>query len=286
MDPDVVVAHGSEPLKYLVPAMLGRHRPLVFYVIGTYSGSHGALQLRLWKHLASRADVLAAEGEEVRAECTEMLGVPPHRVALAPNGRDPGRFRPREGGTNAIPRAVFVGALTPGKRPDQFVEVVAGLRARGIPLEAGLIGDGPLRRTLVGPAEAAGVDVVGSRPDVDELMRGADVLLFPSRPAGEGMPGVLIEAALTGLPAVATAVPGVASIVKDGVTGFVVPVDDVGAMVQATTKLLDDPELRASMGRAARQHGLDNFSLESVGRRWMAILQPLLDAAAPGRSTR
>jgi glycosyltransferase involved in cell wall biosynthesis len=287
MDPDVVVAHGSEPLKYLVPATFGRRRPLAYYAIGTYSGSRGRLQLRLWRHLAGRANVVAAEGEEVRAECIERLGVPPHRVILAPNGRDPELFRPQDGGSGPVPTAIFVGALTRGKCPDKFVEVVAGLRARGIPLAARLIGDGPMRQTLVGSAESAGVEVLGSRPDVAEQMREAEVLVFTSRPVGEGMPGVLIEAALSGLPVVATAVPGVRSIVKDGETGFIVPVDDLAAMITATAKLLDDRELRSSMGRAARQHGLDHFSLRAVGERWMTILQPLLDTrTGPERPSR
>jgi glycosyltransferase involved in cell wall biosynthesis len=286
MDPDVVVAHGSEPLKYLVPAMLGRRRPMAYYAIGTYSGTRGARQVRLWKRLVSRADAVAAEGEDVRIECIEKLGVPDRRIVVAPNGRDPNRFYPRQDGPGAVPVVVFVGALTEGKCPDRFIQAVAGLRARGIPLKARLIGDGPMRQTLIGPAKAAGVEALGSRPDVDEQLRAADVLVLPSRPAGEGMPGVLIEAALSGLPVVATAVPGVPSIVKDGETGFVVPVDDVPAMVHSTAKLLDDPGLRAWMGRAARQHGLDNFSLRAVGERWMTILQPLINSAVDKRPDR
>ncbi len=285
-DPDVVVAHGSEPLKYLVPAMLGRHRPMAYYAIGTYSGSRGSAQLRLWKQLVGRADVVAGEGEEVCRECIDRLEVPPDRVVLAPNGRDPALFHPPPDRSGSVPVVVFVGALTEGKRPDQFVRVVAGLRAREAPLTARLVGDGPLREALTGPAEEAGVEMLGSRSDIPEQLRAADVLVFPSRPAGEGMPGVLIEAALAGLPVVATAVPGVSSIVKDGATGFVVPVDDAAAMVQATAKLLDDPGLRASMGGAARRHGLDNFSLEAVGQRWMTILQPLLDSARSKRAVR
>jgi glycosyltransferase involved in cell wall biosynthesis len=111
-------------------------------------------------------------------------------------------------------------------------------------------------------------------------------MVFPSRPAGEGMPGVLIEAGLSGVAVVATAVPGVASIVNDGETGLVVPVDDVSGMVVAVTRLLDDPALRVSMGRAARQHCLDHFSLDTVSRQWMHILDPVLadvEAAQPVR---
>ena len=286
MDPEVVVAHGSEPMKYLVPAMLGRRRPLVYYAIGTYSGSGGTLQLRLWRHLLARADVVAAVGEEVRDECIERMGVPAQRVTLALNGRDPEVFHPSEGRAGATPLAIFVGALTPGKCPGHFVEVVARLRALGVTFEAKLVGDGPLATSLLGPAEVAGVAVLGPRSDVADQMRGADVLVFPSRPAGEGMPGVLIEAGLSGLPVVATTVPGVRSIVRDGETGLVVPVDDVAAMASATARLLADPDLRTTMGRAARKHCRARFGLDEVGERWMALLQPLLDAGAGRRRPR
>jgi glycosyltransferase involved in cell wall biosynthesis len=279
LDPAAVVAHGSEPLKYLVPAMAGRHRPIAYYAIGTYSGSSRRIQLGLWRYLLRQADAVAAEGEEVRDECIAHLRVPAHRVTLTPNGRDPEVFHPRDGTIESSPPLViFVGALTAGKRPDRFVEAIAELRARGAALRAELIGDGPLRDAVAGPAKAAGVELLGSRSDVADQIRRADVLVFPSRPTGEGMPGVLIEAGLSGVPVVSTAVPGVKSVVKDGETGLVVGVDDLPAMVAAVATLLDDPGRRAAMGRAARQHCLDNFSLAQVGARWASVLQPLLDA--------
>jgi hypothetical protein len=109
-------------------------------------------------------------------------------------------------------------------------------------------------------------------------------MVFPSRPAGEGMPGVLIEAGLTGIPVVATSVPGASSVVEDGATGFIVPVDDVAAMTAVTARLLRDAALRSSIGQAARARCEDNFSLAAVGQQWMTILQPLLDRRAPGHS--
>ncbi len=278
LDPAVVVAHGSEPLKYVVPAMLGHHRPLLYYAIGTYSGADRRIQLELWRWLTTKADVVAAEGEEVLEECVDRFGVPPGRVALAPNGRDPEVFHPPDRQREPdLPVVLFVGALTPGKRPGRFIEVVARLRAQGTPVRAVLIGDGPLRDVVAEPAAEAGVELRGSRLDVAEQMRGADVFVFCSRPAGEGMPGVLIEAGMSGLPVVATSVPGVTSIVEDGETGFVVPVDDVSAMVAATTSLVVDPELRLRMGRAARARCAEQFSLAAVASRWLAAIQPLVD---------
>ncbi len=281
LDPAVVVAHGSEALKYLVPALAGRRRPLAYYAIGTYSGKERRIQLDFWRYLMRRPEVVGAEGEEVAEECVRRFGVPDERVVLAPNGRNPSEFHPRDVDEGpGPPLLTFVGALTKGKRPGTFVEVATALRSRGAAFRAELIGDGDLREELSGPARAAGVELVGQVDDVAPRLRAADIFLFPSAAAGEGMPGVLIEAGLSGLPVVATDVPGVASIVRDGVTGFVVGVDDVDAMVAATGRLLDDTELRAAMGTAAREHCLAHFSLAVVAERWLALLEPLLAEAA------
>ena len=101
-------------------------------------------------------------------------------------------------------------------------------------------------------------------------------MVFPSRPVGEGMPGVLIEAGLSGVPVVATDVPGVSTIVADGETGTVVPADDPAAMVEAVAVLLDDAALRSAMGHAARHRCIDRFSLDAVADVWLQRLGPLV----------
>lgn len=276
--PAVVIAHGGDPLKFLVPAMAGTRRPLVYYAIGTYAGPAGRrLQVRLWRHLAGRADIVAACGEEVRQECTRLLGVPPSQVVLVANGRDPARYHPDpEASEHLQPLVLFVGALIPTKRPDRFIELIARLRALERPLRAQLIGDGPMRHDLIAPAAAADVEMLGARADVPALLSQADLLVFPSVATGEGMPGVLIEAGLSGLPVVTTAVPGVGAIIEDGESGLVVGIDDLDAMTDAAARLLDDPGLRAEMGRAARRHCLAHFSMATVAARWSDIVDPLI----------
>ena len=276
--PDLVVAHGGDPLKYLVPAQIGRRRPLAYYAIGTYAGPRDRfLQHQFWRFVMSKADVVAAEGYEVQNECTALLGVPPERVVMTPNGRDPDRFHPRaRDGARTQKLVVFVGALTEGKQPNRFIEVVAALRAEGYGFHAQLIGDGPLHDSLVRPAAEARVELLGSRSDVDELLRGADIMVFPSRPAGEGMPGVLIEAGLSGVPVVATDVPGVRTIVVDGETGLIVPERDGAGLTTAVARLLDDDALRLRLGTTARQRCVEQFSIESVCRIWSGLIEPLL----------
>ena len=77
--PATVVAHGGDPLKYLVPAMVGARRPLAYYATGTFEHAASAARVALWRALVRRADVVAAEGEEVLAQCRHLLRVPDDR---------------------------------------------------------------------------------------------------------------------------------------------------------------------------------------------------------------
>ena len=286
IDPAVVVAHGGEPLKYLVPAMVGRRTPLVYYAIGTVAEQvHRPVRGALWRALVRRADVVACEGPEVLRECRTLLRVPETRSVLAPNCRDPQRFRPADTGGQAsgsgpdpAPMMTFLGALTPGKRPHRFVEVVAAARAKGVAVRAQVVGSGPEQDSLSAPAAQAGVELAGPRRDVVATLQATDLMLFPSLPHGEGMPGVLIEAGMCGVPVVATDAPGVRSIVVDGTTGVVVDVDDFEGLVAATVTLLEDHETRRSMGQAGREHCVRSFNLDSVAERWREFLVPLVGA--------
>jgi glycosyltransferase involved in cell wall biosynthesis len=83
---------------------------------------------------------------------------------------------------------------------------------------------------------------------------------------------VLIEAGLAGLPVVTTDVPGARDVVVDGVTGRIVAVDDEGGLADAVESLLVDPASRASMGQAARERCLSEFSLDASARAWERVL--------------
>jgi len=63
---------------------------------------------------------------------------------------------------------------------------------------------------------------------------------------------------------VATRVGGVPELVEDGITGFLVPPKDPGALAEALQKLIEDPELRWRMGEAGREKTLREFSLERM----------------------
>ncbi len=276
LDPATVVAHGGDAMKYVLPAVVGTGRPVVYCVIGTYAGSPAWPNVWRWRRIMARANLVVAVGEEVLAECTGRFRVDPRRAVMIPNGRDHHQFHPASGpAASAHPILVFVGALTPQKQPDRFVEVVRRLRADGRVVQGLIVGDGPLAGTLAPLAAAEGVELLGPRADVPEILRHSDVLVCTSRPAGEGMPGVLIEAGLSGLPAVSTRVPGATTVLCDGRTGVIVD-DSVVAIATAVGRLLDEPERRSAMGASARARCASEFTLDLMCQRWRDALQPLL----------
>ena len=278
LDPAAVVAHGGDAMKYALPAVIGTGRPLVYCVIGTYAGPPTLLHEWVWRRIMAHADLVVAVGDEVLDECIGRFRVAPQRAMVIPNGRDPSQFRPRsEPAETADATLIFVGALTSQKQPDRFVEVVRRLRAEGRPVRAMMVGDGPLAGTLAPLAAAQGVELLGPRSDVPELLRHSDVFVFTSRPTGEGMPGVLIEAGLSGLPAVSTPVPGAATVLCDGRTGVIVD-DSVATMAAAVGQLLDDPDRRAAMGVSARGRCESAFTVDLMAQRWTAALHPMVVA--------
>ena len=172
-------------------------------------------------------------------------------------------------------RLVFVGHLDPSKRPEQFVALTRALREAGCAVEGAMAGIGPRLDAVRAAAPDAGVEVLGEVGDVPGLLAGSDILVFTGGPP-EGMPGVLIEAGMAGLPVVTTDVPGAADVVADGVTGFVVPVDDFSALERATRSLVDDAEQRRGFGLAARARCESEFGLEASVRRWHDLLAEMI----------
>lgn len=282
--PDLVVAHGSEPLKYLLP-LLGRQTPLIYYKIGVATANlHTGLRRRLHAAILRRPQRVAGVSQECLDEAERLFDVSHTKLVLIANGRDPEVFRPRaHGAGTSTPRLIFVGHFAASKRPAWFIEAVSRLRSAGVAFSASMVGDGPLFSELQAPARAAGIELLGHRDDVAVLLREHDVLAFTSLPSGEGMPGVFIEAGLSGLPVVSTDVAGARTVIADGSSGYVVSHDDLDGFVRQLQTLLTRPEQRLAMGQAARQRCVESFTLQQSTERWRALIDEELGQAGRGR---
>ena len=273
---DLVVAHGGEALKYVVPA--AGAVPTVYYKIGLSAAElTRPFHKRLYRLLARKVRKVVGVSHEVTNQVESVLNVPASRVTVIPNGRDPQRFRPREAGEtpNSPARVLFVGALETGKRPDLFLQVVEDLRSRDLDFSAAIVGDGPLRNSLEGRATELGVEMLGVRQDVPELLRRSAVLVMTSAPETEGMPGIVIEAALSGVPVVATRAAGVADVVVPSKTGHIVDGDSADELADAIAGLLENAELAQRVGAAARERGIAHFTVATTATKWAALAEEL-----------
>lgn len=274
LQPKVVVAHGGEAAKYSSFA-LAPDVPLVYLRIGTAAGSLLRNRLRLAMHgrYTRRADLIAGVSSDVVAETAREFGIERDRLTVIPNARNPDEFPPARFDSDGPARLVFVGHLNEGKRPDWFIDIVKEMRERDIGVEAVLVGDGPLQAELGPAAREAGVEMLGRRSDVADILASSEVFVFTSLPPGEGMPGVLIEAGLAGLATVATDVPGAHDVIENGVSGIVVDVDDKHGLVDAVARLAGDRSLRKTMGEKARERCMERFTFEATSKLWLDVFR-------------
>lgn len=163
---------------------------------------------------------------------------------------------------------VSVGRLVPKKGFDLLIRAFARLERPGVRLI--IAGDGPERAALAALAEAEDVadrvDLLGSRPHAEALalIRSGAVFALPCRTSTtgdrDGIPVVLMEAMAAGKPVIAGRLETIAELVEDGVSGLLVPPDDVGSLTVALQRLVDDPVSGREMGLAGRAHVEKEFS--------------------------
>lgn len=171
-----------------------------------------------------------------------------------------------------------IGNLTRPKNYPLLIEVANRLRSGGVRLKVVVYGEGPMRPEL--EAKVRQLDLTenfvfcGQDGDARKRVAAADIFVFTSW--GEGMANALLEGALAGLPIVTTAVGGSDDVVVDGVSGFVVPVNDEDSFVRALQQLVAQPALREDMGRRARERVVANFSQTRMVRLYEQLYERLL----------
>jgi glycosyltransferase involved in cell wall biosynthesis len=147
-----------------------------------------------------------------------------------------------------------------------------------------------VRFLLVGPRESEGplaitqaeidrhapyVKAIGSRSDIPALLRLANVFAFPTE-YREGVPRVLLEAALAGVPIVTTTMPGCAEVIRDGWNGLLVPPGAPPALAAKILYLLDNREKGQAMAECAGEHVRKEFSLATVVASHAALYRELI----------
>ncbi len=226
--------------------------------------------------------------EEIVAECGDWAR---ERVEVIHCGVDTARLRPRTApGDPDRPFTILcIGTLHEVKGQAVLVDACRQLRDAGVEVRVRIVGEGEDEAMLADRIAAAGLNGTVSldgrlnRAQVIETLGEADLLVAPSVVASngkrEGIPVVLMEAMSCGLPVVASRLSGIPELVDDEVSGLLVPPGNASALAAAIRRLVEDPNLRARMGTAARARIERDFDLTTNAR---AILERI-DGAGEAR---
>jgi len=222
------------------------------------------------------ADYVLIPSNFVRRSFLEE-GFPEDRLLQAPFGVDTTRFRPADEQPACPFRVLFVGQVGIRKGVPYLLEAWRQLGWRDA--ELWLLGriSPEMKAILPSYWDVPGIRFVSYTPDPVAVFQSATVFAFPSIEEGSAL--VTYEALACGLPVVTT--PNAGSVVQDGIEGFIVPIQDVGALAAALERLRADKRLRREMGRAARARA-EKFTWKEYGE----ALAGMLEQAARSRTMR
>ena len=219
---------------------------------------------RLLRSGAQRLDAYQCISKRT-AQIMQEAGFARDRLHLLPNAVDLARFAPPSSRDQSTLRAVFVGRHVPVKGLDVLLNAWA--RAKLPPgAQLTVAGDGPEHVRLMALAEDLGISqsVVfpGLVQDVPALLRQNNLYVQASHQ--EGLPNAVLEAMANGLPTIATRISGHEDVITDGATGILVAANQIDALAIALTQLAENPDLRQTMGLAARRFVEQHFSTDVV----------------------
>ena len=239
----------------------------------------GRMHDRAYRLLRRLPSAVIAVSEQVRRHAIEVDGISPNRVFTIHNGLEltpvsPAPDRPQLNRDHV--RVTTVGNIRQVKGHDLLVRAAAVV-VKAFPntffTVAGEVLDPAFHAQLEALVRELGLDerfeFLGRITDLPSHLAEADIFVLPSR--SEGFSNALIEAMAAGLPAIATDVGGNAEALQDGITGLLIPSEDVSELSDALLKLIASPEIARAMGRRGEQAAHDHFSADAMMHKTTAV---------------
>ena len=256
------------------------------------------------RRIAAGADLVIASTVDEAADLVELYDADPRQVTVVAPGVDLATFRPlpreaaraRIGVPNGIPLLLFVGRLERLKGVDLILQAVSLLAADYPDLRLLVVGEDSrdalesekerLRATAAELGVAERVEFRGSvaHTALPSFYSAADACLMPSYSESFGLVG--LEAQACGCPVIAANVAGLVSVVRDGVTGYLVDLPEAASYADRARRLLDDRALADQMGRRGIMLAQRFPWSATAGRVWAAmerLIAPPIEEAVPQR---
>lgn len=225
---------------------------------------------------ADRFVALTGEG----ADEIVRFGFPADRVRTIPNGVDSAIYTAVDcaGPSPSEPlRLLFVGRLTQQKGLDILFTALSGIRDR-VRFHLRIIGEGNDRAILASLAAKLkighAVEFCGARADVIHDYSWCELLVLPSR--FEGMPNVVLEAMSCARPVLGTSIGGIADLVLDGVSGWLVERENAAALADAVVRIAANRGALTVLGAEARRLVQSRYSAQKIASLYVREYEQLL----------
>lgn len=203
----------------------------------------------------------------------------PEKISIIYNGIDVNKYKSHMNITEfkkqfdlepGIPIIAFIGRLIKVKGVSYFLDAAASVLRTGKKAQFLVVGDGPLKQSLVKQTQKLGIDqhvfFIGFRKDIPKILSLIDILVVSS--LWEGLPLTILETMSAGKPIIAAKVGGIPEAIKNGETGFLVPPKNPEALTGAINDLLADPRKRKEMGEKAKRRALQLFDVERMVKEY------------------
>jgi glycosyltransferase involved in cell wall biosynthesis len=279
LQPDITHLQSPYPVGEIAQFLLGRERRYVITYQADVTRPAQRAILRMYgpllRLILRRAARVIATSPNYAASSPYLRGLG-EKLAIVPLSADVERFTPTSAST-AVPlkgeplTLLFVGQMRHYKGVDDLLRALSALPPS---VRLVLAGEGPKRAEWEALSEVLGlrerVTFLGERPheSLPMLYQSADIFVLPSNSRAEALGMALVEAMACGLPCVTTEVgSGTSYVVKDEVTGIVVPPRSPPALAEALNRLIANPALRTHMGAAGRARAVQLFAFEKMVER-------------------
>ncbi len=280
IEPDILHAHWATSY-----GLLGAFSNFHPYLISTwgrdiYKGLDGSFFYKqLLRFSLSKADYITATSKEL-AKGTQTFTS--KKVLQVPFGVDVDHFKPLVNKKRGQELVIgVVKKLEPYYGIDYLVKAFSLLEKKFSNIVLWIIGEGSEKEKLRSLCVDYKIDHkvhfkgLVSQKDLPEYYNHIDIFAVPSLIESFGV--VVVEAAACGLPVVATNVNGLPETVKDGETGFLVPSQNVEALADKLTLLIDDSALREGMGKKARNFVEVNYTWQNNAAEMLQLYENILD---------
>jgi glycosyltransferase involved in cell wall biosynthesis len=262
--------------------------PVVYTEHNKWERYHKLTYLMNKFSFSSQQRVIAVS-EEVASSIKINYGKPNPLVQVVANGADTAKYARTQIVENDIrkelniPSTATVIGITcvfrAQKRLSTWLEIAQALHAKHPDTFFIIVGDGPLRDEVHAKAKALGTDkyvfFAGLQAETRPYFTAMDLFMMSSE--FEGLPIALLEAMSMNCVPACTAAGGIPEVIKDGVNGILVPVQQPMQLVDRLSQLLQHPDQVAQMKQAARETVINSFSMKKMVTELEAIYNDLIN---------